>query len=207
MCHICSKMFGYLSREPKFSVLLQRSSTLFTRLCLTRRHVWAGNSTTSSLLSQLVLQSGSSVSPQDILNGDDLYPAEAAYWMTTDQSSAIHQPHCPALRDRVPLHVRYHKGYEYECPTHTAEELHQLTTTACRLEIRSPRDFKFFDNIITKKADDHMERYAAARKSLKSRLWSLFWVTYIYVHRYTLASFQSFAHSFLTVQNFIPNAT
>ena len=125
----------------------------------------------SSLLSQLVLQSApGSVSPQDILNGDDLYPAEAAYWMTTDQSSAIHQPNCPALRDRVPLHVRYHKGYEYECPTHTADELHQLTTRACRLEIRSPRDFKFFDTIITKKVDDHLERYAAARKSLKSRL-------------------------------------
>lgn len=119
------------------------------------------------------------VSSQDILNGDDLYPAEASYWITTDQSPVIHHPRCPTLRDKVSLHVRYHKGYEYECPTHTAEELEQLTTRHCRLEIHSPRDFKFFDNIISKKVDDHMERYTAARKSLKSRLWSLFWVTYI----------------------------
>ena len=91
-------------------------------------------------------------------------------WQQTNLQPST-TPRCPALKDQVSLHIRHHKQYEYECPTLTAEELRQLTTTARRAEIRkNPPSLKFVDDVLSKEVDDHMQRYTAAHEHCKSKL-------------------------------------
>lgn len=88
---------------------------------------------------------------------DDLYPALSEELAVT--SPPPHLPQSPSLS-----HIHLHPStqsqlYEYECPTHTAAELHETCDHFCRLEIRGKGDFQFVDNVLTEQITSHIEDY------------------------------------------------
>ena len=94
---------------------------------------------------------------------DDLYPLEGGE--TTDAEGAIHHPQSPILRDKIQLHVSSQMSYEYECPSHTADELRTLSDTKNRMELRGMKDYRFVDNVHSGKIVEHVERFSHAPKS------------------------------------------
>ena len=73
---------------------------------------------------------------------DDLYPeGDSEDWMTPIQ----HPKSLELQKHGVVLVLSQHTNYEYEVPTHTAQELRELSTTTNRLEFHSRSDFNFVD--------------------------------------------------------------
>ena len=104
------------------------------------------------------------------MDDDDLYPTEDGALKPPD-GTKIHRPRSPTLRDQVPLQIVSEKTmYEYECPTHTADELQQLCKRRSRLELHGAEDFRFNDNVTIEKVEEHKERYAHTVGVLQSKL-------------------------------------
>lgn len=103
---------------------------------------------------------------QSLMDTDDIYPA-----ISEEEALSCpppHPPRSPALT-HIPLHPSQSRGYEYECRTHTAEELRDLCTNLCRMEFHGEGDFFFYDNVISDKVNRHREDYFRYR-NLASKL-------------------------------------
>lgn len=98
-----------------------------------------------------------------MVNSDDVYPALPEEQAIT--SPPPHLPQSPTLT-HIHLHPSQSPAYEYECPTHTAEELRNLSVKLCRVEFHG-KDKKsvFCDTVIGDKVTRHIEEYARYRKS------------------------------------------
>ena len=95
------------------------------------------------------------------MDTDDIYPALSGEEALSSPSP--HPPRSPTLA-HIPLHPSQSRGYEYECHTHTAEELRELCTNLCRMEFHGEGKFFFYDNVISDKINRHMEDYYRYRK-------------------------------------------
>ena len=100
---------------------------------------------------------------QSLLADDDLYPLEGAE--ASDAEGTLHHPQSPVLRDRIQLRVSNHRSYEYECPSHTADELRTMSDTMNRMELRGMKDFRFVSDAQSRKILEHVEHFSNAAKS------------------------------------------
>ena len=106
---------------------------------------------------------------QSMMDLDDLYPGlpeEAAL-----TSPPPHLPQSPTL-SHIHLHPSQSPIHEYECPTHTAEELRNISTQLCRMEISGKGKFQLYDTVITDKVTRHVGEYNSFKEThhLTSRL-------------------------------------
>ena len=92
--------------------------------------------------------------------------SEGALLPPTDEGP--HHPHAPALQE-IELNISKEMMYEYECPTHTAKELRELSNHISRTEFRSLNDWAVSDNIISRQIDEHNERYTRSISSAVER--------------------------------------
>lgn len=95
--------------------------------------------------------------------GDDLYPLEGGE--SSDAVGTLHHPQSPLLRDKVQLRVTSQKFYEYECPSHTADELGAMSNRRSRMELRGIKEFKLVDDVRYTKIMEYVERFSHATKS------------------------------------------
>lgn len=104
-----------------------------------------------------------------MIKHDDLYPALPEELALT--SPPPHLPQSPTL-SHVHLHPSQSSVHEYECPTHTADELRSLSTNLSRMELRGKGNFQIYDNVMTEKIASHVEEYNHIREShpLNSKL-------------------------------------
>ena len=97
------------------------------------------------------------VSLQTVVNEDDLYPAFSEEEALT--SPPPHLPQSPALT-HIHLHPSQSPTHEYECPTHTAEELRNSSVQLNRMEFHGKNKFSIHDTVITNRATRHIEEYS-----------------------------------------------
>lgn len=93
---------------------------------------------------------------QTLINPDDFYPA-----LSEEEALCSPPPHLPQspTLTHIHLHPSQSQAYEYECPTHTAEELRDLCVRLCRMEFHGKDKIFFYDNVITDKVSKHTEEY------------------------------------------------
>ena len=101
------------------------------------------------------------------MRADDLYPIQATVYIP--EQIAIHHCQSPTLRDIVTLQV-LHDNYlcEYECTSHTADELIQLSTVMSRTNMGPDEqwyDIKMIDNVISKSVMEHIRKYNTLMKT------------------------------------------
>ena len=101
---------------------------------------------------------------QSLTEKDDLYPEEyklACSSSPNPQFPVDTQHHCQvaALRDSVSLVTTDHQLYEYKCPSHTAEELRQISTITSRMEWRGLNDTKVYSSVMDAAVAEHIDRY------------------------------------------------
>ncbi|CAI8055882.1 Nucleoside diphosphate-linked moiety X motif 19 [Geodia barretti] len=100
---------------------------------------------------------------------DDLYPALPEELALT--SPPPHLPRSPTL-SHVHLHPSQSPAHEYECPTHTADELRNSSTRLCRMESHGKGNFQLYDTIMAEQITSHVNEYNRFKEAnqLTSRL-------------------------------------
>ena len=91
------------------------------------------------------------------MNEDDLYPAFSEKEALT--SPPPHLPQSPALT-HIHLLPLQNPRHEYECPTHTAEELRNSSVRLHRTDHHGKDKDFFYDTVLTDKVTRHMEDYS-----------------------------------------------
>ena len=77
---------------------------------------------------------------QSVSERDDLFPLEGS----EDWTTPIQHPKSPELQSQgVSLHLSQHKTHEIEIPTHTVEELRELSIKMSRMEFFSRSNYNF----------------------------------------------------------------
>ena len=108
-------------------------------------------------------------SVQSMIDLDDLYPALPEELALT--SPPPHLPRSPTL-SHVHLHPSQSPAHEYECPTHTADELRNSSTRLCRMESHGKGNFQLYDTIMAEQITSHVNEYNRFKEAnqLTSRL-------------------------------------
>ena len=106
---------------------------------------------------------------KSLINPDDLYPVLSEELAVT--SPPPHLPQSPTLT-HVHLHPSQSPTHEYDCPTHTADELRELSTKISRMELHGKGKFSFHDTVLTDKTSSHIAEYVnyKANSPITSRL-------------------------------------
>ena len=92
---------------------------------------------------------------QSLAPFDDLFPVEGSEDWTTE----IQHPKSLILRDRIPLVLSQRREFELAVPSHTAQELRELSQNMSRMEFKFPSEFKFYDNQYVEKIAEYHRRY------------------------------------------------
>ena len=100
---------------------------------------------------------------QSVSNADDIYPALPEEEAIT--APPPHSPQSPALA-HVHLLPSEMSAYEYTCPTHSAEELRNLSVRMSRLEYHDVNRFFFYDTVWSEDLARHIDEYDKAREQL-----------------------------------------
>ena len=88
---------------------------------------------------------------------DDLYPAFPEEEALVTPSP--HPPQSPALRAHIHLHPSQRPTHEYECLTHTADQLRDMSVQLCRMEM-DKKKYYLHDTVFTDKITRHVEEYS-----------------------------------------------
>ena len=100
-------------------------------------------------------------------NNDDLYPK-----VDETSSSSAHLPQSPTLSGIIHLRPSESPTHEYECPSHTAEELRGVATRLSRMEVRGKgkKSVTIHDTVETEKLHRHLEQYRNTTNQTTSKL-------------------------------------
>ena len=101
---------------------------------------------------------------QILLNSDDLYPKN----IETDPVTP-HHPQSPAL-SHIHLQPSQSLTHEYECSSHTAEELRNISVNMSRMEVHGKGKYIYQDTVETEKVTRHLEQYGHYVRSRGSKL-------------------------------------